>query len=121
MPNETAHTGPMPRSWRQRLWLPTAAIFACLAFVYFQPSIGATGRAVAWLTMDVVTVGIIVAGILVVRPDRPLAWLMLAAGVACIGAGDAAWYGILMRDGVAPELSIADVFYLAEYPFLLVG
>jgi signal transduction histidine kinase len=53
---------------------------------------------------------------------RRLAWYVLLAGLACEVAGDVtvSWYE-LFRDAAPPLPSAADAFYLAGYPFLLVG
>jgi two-component system, cell cycle sensor histidine kinase and response regulator CckA len=106
------------RDW---LWLVVAVGLACAAAVYFAPWLDALGRAVMWLAMDLAAVVMIMVGILVVRPARPAAWAIFAVGIAFLSVGDALWYMPLVQGGERPELSIADAFYLLEYPFLLLG
>ena len=36
-------------------------------------------------------------------------------------AGDVIWYWLVLVEGAAPTASLADVFYLAEYPLLAAG
>jgi diguanylate cyclase (GGDEF)-like protein len=61
-----------------------------------------------------------IVGVRVNRPGRALPWLLMAAGQALFVAGDLAWnwYEIIGED---PFPSIADVLYLAGYPFIAVG
>ena len=54
------------------------------------------------------------------RPERRLPWLLMAAGQALFVAGDIMWnwYETI---GESPFPSLADVLYLAGYPFIAVG
>jgi signal transduction histidine kinase len=54
------------------------------------------------------------------RPAAPLAWVLIAAGIALWAIGDLTWgvYTMLDRD---PFPSAADAFYLPGYPFLAFG
>jgi diguanylate cyclase (GGDEF)-like protein/PAS domain S-box-containing protein len=75
-----------------------------------------------WTAIGLTTVGAIIAGIRRNRPRRQLPWLLMAAGLALLVAGDTA-YDMLTRvfgqDNPFP--SIADVFYLAALPALATG
>lgn len=59
-------------------------------------------------------------GVWTLRPDRPAPWLLMAAGQALFVAGDLTWnyFEIVGED---PFPSIADVLYLAGYPFIALG
>ncbi|HEX5147713.1 MAG TPA: hypothetical protein VFW02_01440, partial [Candidatus Limnocylindrales bacterium] len=54
------------------------------------------------------------------RPERRLPWVLMAAGQALFVAGDLLWnwYELI---GEEPFPSLADVLYLAGYPFIAVG
>jgi signal transduction histidine kinase len=63
----------------------------------------------------------ILIGVIRYRPERPLAWYLFAVGLTSYATADIIFYtyqDILHRD-VFP--SLADVFYLAAYPFLMAG
>ncbi len=59
-------------------------------------------------------------GVAINRPDRRLPWYLMAAGQAMFVAGDVLWnyYDAI---GESPFPSMADVLYLAGYPFIAVG
>jgi len=54
------------------------------------------------------------------KPERRMPWLLMAAGQALFVAGDIMWnwYETI---GESPFPSLADVLYLAGYPFIAVG
>ncbi len=54
------------------------------------------------------------------RPDRRIPWLLMALGQALFVAGDLMW-NYYEAIGEEPFPSIADVLYLAGYPFLALG
>jgi diguanylate cyclase (GGDEF)-like protein len=60
------------------------------------------------------------AGVRRHRPDRMAPWLLIAAGQALFVAGDLVWNWFEII-GVDPFPSIADVLYLAGYPFIALG
>jgi diguanylate cyclase (GGDEF)-like protein len=59
-------------------------------------------------------------GVWMLRPDRPAPWLLMAFGQALFVAGDLTWnyFEIIGED---PFPSVADVLYLAGYPFIALG
>jgi signal transduction histidine kinase len=66
-------------------------------------------------------VAAILVGVARHRPERPLAWYLFAVGLASYATADIIFYtyqDLLHRD-IFP--SLADVFYLAAYPFLMAG
>jgi hypothetical protein len=105
----------------RRSWAWIAVLLAVLAgaAVYFQ-DLSPSGHAVAYLGIEVA----IVAAMLVALATRgiaaPRGWLLIIVGAGMLALGDAIWYWLSFGDGL-PSPSIADLFYLAEYPFLAVG
>jgi signal transduction histidine kinase len=72
---------------------------------------------------DVVAVSVafaIMLGVRLHRPSRPVAWYLIALGHLGFAAGDVLWYW-LERLGPVPFPSVADVAYLAGYPFIASG
>ena len=72
---------------------------------------------------DVVGASAVIAAIVgIVRnaPDRRLPWMLMAAGQALFVAGDVLWNWYAMI-GEEPFPSLADVLYLAGYPFMAAG
>jgi diguanylate cyclase (GGDEF)-like protein len=103
---------------RRWLWLLTGGVVGLGAY-YAAPllGVGATAQNVFYLVLGFVGMGATVAGVLRHRPERPLPWLLLAAGLASFTVGDVIWFvNHDLRDSAAfPDTS--DVFYLAQYPF----
>ncbi len=111
----------MPVGARSRLWLAPIALWAIATCIYYLPSLGPTGRACTYVAFEAGALIAVVLGIVINRPARPGAWVLIAAGMVFVVAGDAAWYWIsLVQHGPASP-SIADIFYLAEYPVLFAG
>jgi PAS domain-containing protein len=72
---------------------------------------------VLWASLGLSSVVAILIGVRRNRPERPLAWYLLAAGVTMFAAGDFT-YNILtlVLHQNNPFPSLADGFYLAMYP-----
>jgi signal transduction histidine kinase len=66
-------------------------------------------------------VAAIMVGVVRHRPERPLAWYLFAVGLLSYVTADIIFYTYqdLLHREVFP--SLADVFYLAAYPFLMAG
>ncbi|WP_205687585.1 putative bifunctional diguanylate cyclase/phosphodiesterase [Cellulomonas endophytica] len=78
-------------------------------------------RSAAYTLAGVVAVAGVGIGVRRHRPAAPSAWVLLAAGLGCLVAGDAvyAWYlDVLHRE---PFPSPADALYLLAYPLLVAG
>jgi signal transduction histidine kinase len=107
-------------SW---IYLTVGAVIA-VAY-YLVPAAGWAPRWAAKIGLynglGLSSVAAILVGVVRYRPDRPLAWYLFAVGLASYATADIIFYtyqDILHRD-VFP--SVADVFYLAAYPFLMAG
>lgn len=55
------------------------------------------------------------------RPPHALAWTLIGVGMVFRALGDVCWDWLLYVSDTQPSPSIADAFYLAEYPLLLAG
>jgi hypothetical protein len=73
-------------------------------------------RAVVYGLFGLIAVGGVLAGLRLHRLERPLPWLLLAAGQALMVAGDALWDLHERVLHVAPRPSPADLLYLAGSP-----
>ncbi len=67
--------------------------------------------------MSLAAVAVAAAGVVVRRPPRRNAWLLLVAGLAAFALGDVIALTTSTRQGLGP----ADVAYLAAYPLLVAG
>jgi signal transduction histidine kinase len=111
---------------RSRVWLGYLAVGALVAVAYYL--VPASGLAPRWAAkiglyngLGLSAVVALVVGVVRYRPERPLAWYLFAVGLLSYVTADIIFYtyqDILHRD-VFP--SLADVFYLAAYPFLVAG
>ena len=102
------------------LWMAYLAIGAAVLVVH---SALETGSLFQSLLYDVVGVSAVVVALIGVwrnRPERRLPWILMAAGQAFFVAGDLMWnwYEVIGED---PFPSVADVLYLAGYPFIAFG
>jgi len=82
-----------------------------------------TGSMAQSLTYDAIGASAVVITLIAIRrfrPDRRLPWLLMASGQALFVAGDLMWnyYEAIGED---PFPSVADVLYLAGYPFIALG
>jgi PAS domain S-box-containing protein len=106
-PSGDASTAPNPRLWIAVLMLGTAAVA-----LYYTPFFDSDIRAVVYAAIEALTVSVLFANLRFGRPARPLAWALFGAGMVSVLLGDIVW----------PWLeSLANVFYLAEYPLLIAG
>jgi diguanylate cyclase (GGDEF)-like protein/PAS domain S-box-containing protein len=80
-----------------------ALVAGMLGAAYFAMP-DSPARGALWTVLTVAPAVAVVVGVRRYRPDRPLPWLLLAAGQVAFAAGDALPYG-----------------YLVRYPFLAVG
>jgi diguanylate cyclase (GGDEF)-like protein/PAS domain S-box-containing protein len=75
-----------------------------------------------WAPLGLSAVVATVVGVRRYRPTHPVAWYLLAAGLLCFISGDTIYNvltDVLHQDDPFP--SVADLFYLAMYPFVVGG
>jgi signal transduction histidine kinase len=102
--------------WKVALFLGVAG-----SFVYYLPIVPAELREVGYLGAEIVAIAAVFAAVFIVRPSRRAAWLCIVIGMVLWAVGDVLWDWLKMVENVAPSPSVADVFYLAEYPALIAG
>ena len=104
-----------------RGWVAFGALALAAATAYFiVPSVAAK---------DLLCTGLATAAAVSIalgarrhRPEQRRAWLLLAAGVGCLAAGDAVWdYYELVLHVPDPFPTVGDVLYLASVPLMLRG
>jgi len=114
------------RIGRSRAWWTYLVAGGLVAVAYYLiPAAGLVPRWAAKIGLynglALSAVVAILIGVIRYRPERPLAWYLFAVGLLSYVIADIIFYtyqDILHRD-VFP--SLADVFYLAAYPFLMAG
>jgi hypothetical protein len=110
-----------PGAWRT--YLACGAVVA--AAYYLVPATGLVPRWAAKIGLynglGLSAVAAIVIGIRRHRPERPLTWYLFATGLLSYVTADVIFY--TYQDVLHLEVfpSVADVFYLAAYPFLMAG
>jgi two-component system cell cycle sensor histidine kinase/response regulator CckA len=106
---------------RSRVWLAILLFGAVAVGLYYAPFLGPYGRATVYLAIEAVAVAAVFASLRFNRPARPLAWAIFGFGMLSLAIGDFVWYWISLAENITPSTSLADVFYLAEYPLLIAG
>ncbi|WP_165486329.1 GGDEF domain-containing protein [Frankia sp. Cppng1_Ct_nod] len=119
---ETAQPSPgRATSW---LWLTYVAIGLGLVVGYYLvPPHGAGGvaRVAGYCLVSASSAAAVLAGVVRLRPEPRLPWLLLAAGQAVYTAANITYYLLHYVVGVTDFLTVSGVFYLARYPFVVVG
>jgi diguanylate cyclase (GGDEF)-like protein len=101
-------------------WLLYVGAGAILVLVHAALETGSLTQSFLYDAIGASAVVVAVVGVRRNRPDRAAPWLLMALGQALFVAGDIAWnwYEIIGED---PFPSVADVLYLAGYPFIALG
>jgi two-component system, cell cycle response regulator len=105
---------------RSRLWVWALIIGAALIAVFFilqKWDDAGTATDVYYAAVSLLSTSSIVAGIAVHRPARPLPWILIAVGQFSYTCGDVA-YMVLAAHGRYDFPSLADAFYLAQFPLV---
>jgi hypothetical protein len=110
-----------PRAW----WIYLAGGVVVAVAYYLVPATGLVPRWAAKIGLynglGLSAVAAIVVGVVWHRPDRPLTWHLFGVGLLSYVTADIIFY--IYQDVLHQEVfpSVADVFYLAAYPFLMAG
>ena len=113
---------PMTRASNLRVTLPMAylAIGALLVVVHATLETGSLPQSLLYDVIGASAVTVALIGVWRNKPDRATPWILMAIGQALFVAGDLLWnwYEVIGED---PFPSMADVLYLAGYPFIALG
>ena len=101
--------------WRAFLWVGAAAVA-----VYFVLPHGLVQNTL-YNALSLAAAVALFAGARLHRPSRRLPWYLLAVGQLLFTVGDQAWDFFEFVRHINPFPSMADVFFLAGYPFLGLG
>ena len=95
-----------------------AGVFALVVHALLET--GSLPQSFLYDAIGASAIGMVLLGVRRHRPERVAPWLLMAFGQALFVAGDLVWnwFEIIGED---PFPSIADVLYLAGYPFIALG
>jgi len=110
----------IPNRPRVPLWMAYLAIGALLLAVHRMLETGILPQSLLYDVIGGSAVATVLFGVWWNKPDRPAPWILMAVGQGLFVAGDLLWnwYEII---GENPFPSMADVLYLAGYPFIAAG
>ena len=105
---------------RASLWLAYLAVGVILLVVHQAMETGSLSQSLLYDVIGASAVTVALLGVWWNKPDRRLPWILMAIGQGLFVAGDLLWnwYEVVGED---PFPSMADVLYLAGYPFLALG
>ena len=106
---------------RSNAWLVVLAVGVLATGLYFLPSLDPHGRAIVYLATEAAAIITVFATLRLHRRARGLAWTLFGFGMVAVAIGDALWFWFVLVTQETPSASLADVFYLAEYPLLVAG
>jgi PAS domain S-box-containing protein len=106
---------------RPRLWLAIMLLGAAAIAFYYSSELDDNSRAIVYLAVEVAAVAGVAACLVLSRPARPLAWALFGAGMLSVTLGDVILLWLQQVANVDPTTSIADLFWLAEYPLFIAG
>ena len=108
----------MKSAWK--IWIAGAT---ALTTIYFFVEKSPQSKLVLYNGVGFVSLVLLLAGIYVNRPKPIAPWLWFAGGLASFLTADVIYYIIELQSGEAgpPFPNLADGFYLAMYPLMIVG
>jgi signal transduction histidine kinase len=92
---------------------------AVLTGVYFLLPTGGDTQSALYDVIGVASAFAIAVGVRLHKPEAPLPWLLFALGNLCFAVADIIFN--FAYNGAPPVPSVADAFYLAGYPLLVLG
>ena len=109
-----------PNKLRVSLWMGYLAIGALMLVVHAALDTGSQSQSFLYDAIGASAVAVALIGVWRNHPDRPVPWILLAAGQGLFVAGDLLWNWFEVV-GEKPFPSMADVLYLSGYPFIALG
>ncbi|MGI9608556.1 MAG: GNAT family N-acetyltransferase [Acidimicrobiales bacterium] len=108
----------MRNAWK--IWLTVAAALTSLYFILEK---SAESKLVLYNGVGLLSITLLLVGLRVNRPQHMAPWLWFAGGLTSFLTADVIYYIIELQAGEAgpPFPSVADPFYLAMYPLMIVG
>ena len=119
--SDASAVGVAGRRVSSRAWVLVLLLGALAVCLYYSPLPDPTGRAVVYVLGEIAAIAIVFASLAVNRLAQPRAWVVFGAGMVALTIGDLIWYWLTLVEQTSPTTSLADVFYLSEYPLLIVG
>src|ERR671936_212210 len=103
-------------------WLAYLVAGCVVTGIYFLLPFNTVEQAVLYDAIGASSVLAVIAGTLLCKPEKWLPWYLFALGLAAFTIGDTIFnlYAYAWNKN-PPSPSVADVFYLAGYPFLVAG
>src|SRR5438105_2224935 len=103
-------------------WLAYFGAGCVVTGIYFLLPFNTVGQAALYDAIGASSVIAVITGTLLCRPAKRLPWYLFAIGLASFTVGDVIFnlYAYVWHK-TPPSPSVADVFYLAGYPFLAAG
>ena len=105
---------------RHRHWLAYVAAVAVAAVAYLIVPVGNIGQSYLYDGVALSAALVILVGVHIHRPAHAWPWYLIAAGHLAFFFGDILWF-VYAQLGQEPFPSLADVAYLAGYPFVAAG
>jgi signal transduction histidine kinase/DNA-binding response OmpR family regulator len=104
-----------------RASLATLLVGSAAVAVHYLPFLGTEGQAFSYLGIEVAATALVFLTVVARRPVNRLGWIFFGLGMLAITIGDVVWYWLWLVADVSPDGSLADAFYLVEYPLLIAG
>ena len=103
-------------------WLAYLVAGCAVTGIYFLLPFNTVEQAVLYDGIGASSVLAVIAGTLLCKPEKRLPWYLFALGLGAFTVGDTIFnlYAYAWNK-TPPSPSVADVFYLAGYPFLVAG
>ncbi len=103
-----------------RLWSAYVAIGALALVLHAALETGSLQQSWFYDVIGASAIAVAIVGIIRNAPDRRMPWVLMVLGQALFVAGDVLWNWYAML-GEEPFPSLADLLYLAGYPFVAAG
>jgi len=112
--------GKVKPGWRAQVWRVYLPLGVLATGAYFLIPSASTQVALRPL-FTLAALGAAVAGILMHRPKRPLAWYLIASAIMMFVLGIVVYVYYEITTGEAPNVSVGDAFLIGSYAFAAAG